>query len=301
MNYLFFYNIRKISFIIIDVFSSKAFFFAIFFGIISKILSIPYLTIVRGGNLEKRMNMSPSFTNFLFNNSAINISPSEFLLKVLLDKGHHVKSIPNFIDVQNYPFNLRKTITPKLLWVRSFHEVYNPTMAIEVLSSLVKEHCDALLTMVGPDKDGSQNDCIKLAEQLGVDNNLKITGKLSKEEWRDLSKHHDIFINTTHIDNTPVSVIEAMALGLPIVSTNVGGIPYLLKNNENALLVKSNDTFGMVSQIKFLINNPKKSMKISENAHLLVENFSWEKVETRWVEVIESIDKNNKSSRGTKR
>ena len=66
---------------------------------------------------------------------------------------------------------------------------------------------------------------------------------------------------------------------------------------SSELVELPNDIFGMASQIKFLINNSKQSMKISENAQLLVENFSWEKVETRWMEVIDSVDKNNISKK----
>ena len=293
MNYIYFCNIHKLSLIIIDVFSSRAFYFALFFGILSKIFSIPYITVVRGGDMKKRMKISPGLTSYLFNNSAINVVPSHYFLEILIDRGFNVTCIPNFIDIPKYTLKFRKSIRPKLLWVRSFHEIYNPTMAIKVLDILSKEYDDAILTMVGPDKDGSKDKCIKLANKLGVKNNLKIMGRLQKEEWGILSKDSDIFINTTHIDNTPISVIEAMALGLPIVSTNVGGIPYLLKNKKNALLVNDNDSIDMVNKIKFLINNESQSKKLSQNGRLVAKNFSWEQTGPKWIKIIKIFAKKN--------
>ena len=67
---------------------------------------------------------------------------------------------------------------------------------------------------------------------------MNFTGKLSKQEWRDLSKDYNVFINTTNFDNTPVSVIEAMALGIPVVSTNVGGLPFLITDKVDGVLVE---------------------------------------------------------------
>ena len=85
---------------------------------------------------------------------------------------------------------------------------------------------DATLAMIGPDVDGSLTKVKDLARKKNLDVNF--TGKLSKPEWINYSKDFNVFINTTNFDNTPVSVIEAMALGLPVVSTNVGGMPFLI-------------------------------------------------------------------------
>ena len=80
--------------------------------------------------------------------------------------------------------------------------------------------------MVGPDKDGSLEKTKQYAKEKGVLHRVRFTGGLSKTEWIELSKDYNIFINTTNVDNTPVSVMEAMALGFPVISTNVGGVPF---------------------------------------------------------------------------
>src|SRR5690606_10924723 len=86
--------------------------------------------------------------------------------------------IPNTIALANYPFLPRKVITCKLLWVRSFAEIYKPLLALEVVEVLMKEGVEVELCMVGPDKDGSLAACKKIVEQLDLP--VTFPGLLSK-------------------------------------------------------------------------------------------------------------------------
>ena len=155
-------------------------------------------------------------------------------------------------------------------------------MAVDVLEILLKKHPDAELCMVGPDKDGSMQKTINLAKRYGIDSHLKVTGQMTKSEWNRLSDDYDIFISTTNFDNTPVSVIEAMALGLPVISTNVGGVPYLVKNGVDALLVEKGNAKEMADKIENLLTNFKMAHAISRNARVKAESFGWENVKKQW-------------------
>ncbi len=196
----------------------------------------------------------------------------------------NLKYIPNTIELQLYTDYKKNFKTPKLLWVRSFARIYNPLMAVKVFIKIRKEFPDAEICMVGPKKDDSYLKTVKFAKSEKVD--IVLTGKLSKEEWIALSKDYNIFINTTHFDNTPISVIEAMALGLPVVSTNVGGIPYLLKHNTNALLVADDDVDDMAEQIKRLIVEPGLAQRLSQNGKELVKDFDWDVVKKQWSDLL---------------
>jgi glycosyltransferase involved in cell wall biosynthesis len=119
-----------------------------------------------------------------------------------------------------------------------------------------------------------------------LEESVTFTGVLPKEEWHTLSENYDIFINTTTIDNTPVSVMEAMALGLPIISSKVGGIPYLLNDQIDSLLVENNSINQMVDSVVYLLNNQDFTEKIAENARLKVESFDWSVVRDKWLQII---------------
>ncbi|MBP9192953.1 MAG: glycosyltransferase family 4 protein, partial [Ignavibacteria bacterium] len=183
------------------------------------------------------------------------------------------------------------TLRAKLLWVRSFHEIYNPVLALEILKALKENFPDAELCMVGPDKDGSLEKVKVKATELGINDSLKFTGKLSKEEWLKLSEEYDIFINTTNFDNHPVSVIEAMALGLPVVSTNVGGLPFLIENNKDGILVNPGNKEEFVISIEKLISDNKLATDLAVNARKKVEEFDWEVVKLKWFDLIDSVTK----------
>jgi len=213
------------------------------------------------------------------------VAPSNYLLEKFKENGfENIVFIPNSIQLEEYEYKNRIQVQPKLLWVRSFARIYNPEMAIHVFKHIKEKYPNATLTMVGPDKDGSLIETRHLAESLNL--NVNFTGKLSKKNWTDLAKKHDIFINTTHFDNTPVSVIEAMALGLPVVTTNVGGIPYMLSNNENALLINDDKSIEMVNAIEVLINNEELVQKITSNAKVLVCNMDWQVVKLKWMDLL---------------
>jgi len=162
-------------------------------------------------------------------------------------------------------------------------------MAIRVLGKLIDKYPDATLCMVGPDKDGSLESCQILAKALNVVDRISFTGLLTKKEWIDLSSNYDIFINTTNFDNHPVSVIEAMALGFPIVSTNVGGLKYLHADKQDALLVEKNDVNSMVEKIHSVLEDCTLAESLSINARKKAESFDWSEVSNEWFQLIEGV------------
>ena len=149
---LFFSNYRKTNFILIDIYSGLGFYYAFIISCLSQLYSIPYL---HGGNLPVRLATSKYLSKIIFSNSYINISPSLYLKEKFINQGYIVKYIPNFININLYDYKKRNKCKPNILWVRSFHEIYNPQMAILVLSKLLIEFPEARLCMFGPDKYGS--------------------------------------------------------------------------------------------------------------------------------------------------
>lgn len=278
---------HKVTAVLIDTYSTQNFYYAVTIANLCRLLRIPYIPILRGGNLPNRLKNNQRLSYRIFKGAKTNIAPSMYLYDTFKRHGYsNLTYIPNTIALNNYTFTKRSVIAPKLLWVRSFAEIYNPTLALEVLETLLDQGLEATLCMVGPEKDGSLAHCQKIAK----DKNLPVTftGKLEKAAWIELSKQYDIFINTTNFDNTPVSVIEVMALGLPVVSTNVGGIPYLLEDRKDAIVVPANDESAFVTAISELLSHPEQVTFLTENARSKVENFDWEKIKHVWTQLLDA-------------
>ncbi len=271
--------------VLIDTYSTRNFWYAVFCSQLCQILKVKYILILRGGKLASRLEKNPNLFRGVLQGAYINIVPSVFMAESLkTNKIFNYRYIPNSVNLQNYPFKFREKTRPRLLWVRSFAEIYNPLLALKVLEDLLKDHPEAKLCMVGPQKDESYEECQAYAREKNLP--VDFPGLLSKEEWVKLSSDYDIFLNTTDVDNTPVSVIEAMALGLPVVSTNVGGMPFLIENGKTGLLVPPGDVNAMLSQINFLLEKPEEAQKISLAAREKVEAFDWEVVKLEWVDLL---------------
>lgn len=283
-----FYNQRNQS-VFIDVYSTQNFYYALIISLLCRTCNIPYTCVLHGGNLPTRLNRNPFLSRLIFKKSQWNIAPSNYLCRAFDAAGFQVEVIPNFIPIEKYNFKLRKEIGPRILWVRAFDSIYNPTMAIEVLSSLSTLYPNTELCMVGPDRDGSLAEIKKLTKERKMNNRVRFTGQLSKHEWIALSKEYDVFINTTDFDNTPVSIIEAMALGLPVVSTDAGGMPDLIVDGIDGLIVPKRDVLAMTAAIQKLIENDSFACTLSRNARIKVENYDRGIVVEQWKNILSNV------------
>lgn len=274
----------------VDVFSGFAFSWAELSVKLLHFLQKPIILVLHGGNLPEFANRHPARVGKVLALASAVVAPSSYLQEKLSGVSPEICIIPNPIEMNRYTHQIRKAPMPKLIWLRSFHETYNPTLAPRVLRQLVDAWPSIQLTMLGPDKgDGSLNRTRTLAKSLHVNENINIIGQVPRQEVGKWLAGSDIFINTTNIDNTPVSVLEAMASGLCVISTCVGGIPYLLKDGFNALLVPPGDPVGMATAVNKVLTDHKLAREISENAMKEAEKYSWETVYPLWINLLLKI------------
>jgi L-malate glycosyltransferase len=276
--------------VVIHTYSTRAYYYAWFCGLLTRLRGLKYIPYLHGGSLPERMDRNRPWLNSYFTHANMILTPSQYLQTATERRGFGpVTLIPNFIRIADYHWKNRIRLKARLLWVRAFHETYHPEMAVRVLYALRKSEPDACLCMVGPAKDETMGRCKQLALELNVFDHIEFTGGLPKQEWIRRAASYDVFINTTNVDNTPVSVIEAMALGLPVVSTNVGGIPYLLTHGEDARLVPAGDVGAMVQEIRTLLSDAPLAEEQASRARAKVEAFDWEQVKPKWINLIQHL------------
>lgn len=276
---------HKVDYVFIDTYSTHNFYFALVISQLCRLFRVKYIPNLNGGNLPVRLRKHPKMCRMIFNHAYCNVSPSNYLKEAFEQFGYNnVTYIPNTIELKNYKCRTQNYNSIKLLWVRSFSKIYNPVLAVKVLKELTNKDYDASLCMVGPDSDGSLEKVKEHAKKVKLE--VIFTGKLPKKEWISLAKDYNVFINTTNFDNTPVSVIEAMALGLPVVSTNVGGLPYLIEDNKDGLLVEPNNTEAMVNAIIRLYQDENFAQTIAKKARQRVKQFDWQVVKNKWNELL---------------
>lgn len=285
---------RQIDIQCLQVFSGPSFVVADVASKLGKMLRKPIVMVLHGGGLPKFLARYPRWTCGVLSRADALIAPSAFLARALVPYKFHVQVIPNVINLSQYSYRHREVIQPRLFWMRSFHPIYNPMMAIRVLAQLKEKAPEASLVMGGQDK-GLEFEVKRLAKTVGVNGAVRFAGFLDMTAKVRECHSADIFLNTNHVDNMPVAVVEACAMGLPVVATAVGGVPDLLTHEETVLLVPDNDDQSMVAAIMRLLNNSNLTGRLSANGRKLATRSSWEEVFPQWKRVFaEVMDRRNK-------
>ena len=280
---------RRYDIALVDVFSGRAFLWAEAVSITLEALRKPVVLVVHGGNLPEFARRRPRRVERLLGRAAAVASPSPFLAERLRPFRDDIRCVPNAIDVSGFEPRTAGRHGFELIWLRAFHEVYDPAQAPEVLARLAGEFPNLRLTMIGPDKgDGSLARTRERARALGVHDACRFVGRVEKRDVPAWLAKGDIFLNTARIDNAPVSVLEAQAAGLCVVSTNVGGIPWLLESGRDGLLVPPGDAQAMAVAVGRILREPALANTLSQNARRRAEDFDWPNVLLEWESLIRS-------------
>jgi glycosyltransferase involved in cell wall biosynthesis len=252
---------------------------------------LPIVMSLHGGAMPQFMARFPRWTRRVLRRADALVVPSSYLATALEGHGLNAEVIPNIIHLEEYPFRRRVTVQPRLLWMRAFHSIYHPEMAIRVLARVRKSRPGATLVMAGQDL-GLRHGVEQLAAELGLVDSVRFAGFLDPEGKRHEFAQADIFINTNRIDNQPVSVLEACATGLPVVATSVGGIPFLLKHEETGLLVDDGDVDAMAKAIVRLSEDGALAARLSVNGRTLAARSDVRAVIRLWECLFEGLLKN---------
>ena len=282
MVFHFFKNIKKSDLILIDVYSTLNFYYAFTISCLSILFSKKYVLLLHGGNLPSRFQSSPTKTTYILKNAYKICAPSVYLQSYFTDNGFHVLLLPNCIDNTQFPFLKRNKIKPNLLYIRGFGSLYNPLMAIKTLQLLLIKFPEATLTMYGNQTGVGMQKIEEYIYLNHLNNKVNIINATDRKTWVSDSIKFDIMLSCPMIDNTPLSILEGMSLGLAIVSTNVGGIPFLLEHKKNALLVNSDDEIAMSKSVEQLVLNQEETIEIIKNAKQNVEKYYWTAVKPIW-------------------
>lgn len=274
----------------VDVFSGTAFVWAEAVCGLLRLMGKPYVLTLHGGNLPSFAARWPRRTRRLLQSARAVTTPSRYLLEQMRDFGSPLRLLPNPLDLSTYEYLPRVSPRPRLVWLRAFHSTYNPPLAVEVLGQIRRDFPTCELFMVGPDKgDGSRRKVEETAERLRVSEAVHLTGGVGKSEVPRWLNEGDIFLNSTNVDNTPISVLEAMACGLCVVSTAVGGIPYLLENEHDALLVPPRNCAEMAQAVRRILAEPGLGERLSANARRKAEQFDWSATLPQWTSLLTGL------------
>lgn len=277
----------------VDLFSGASFLWAESVAAALRSVRRPMVLTLHGGALPEFAERWPRRVARLMGWASVVTTPSSFLADRMRPFRSEIEVVPNALDIESYPFRKRVSPAARLVWLRAFHSIYQPWLAPRVLQAVRRDLHEASLTMSGPDKlDGS----LQRVESEIIESDLKgsvsLPGQVAKDQVAERLNQGNIFLNTSSVDNTPVSLIEAMACGLCVVSFSVGGIPYLVNHGEEALLVPDKDTEGMANAVRRILEEEGLAEHLSTSARRLAEQFDWSVVLPKWKQILAEVVEN---------
>lgn len=261
--------------IFVQMFSLRAFILEQFTSLIAVVLKKRFLPIIRGGAFAEFYNQDPKKVDRVLKRASVILTPSKFIQEFLVSKGYIVKYIPNFINTDLFPYKYEiRQNSYKLLWVRAFNDIYNPELAIKAIEGIKQVFPNVKLTMIGPDQ-GTLERYRLMISSLGLEENIDIIGVVSNLELNTYYSNHDVYLNTTNYESFGVALIEAACSGIPIVSTDVGEIPYLWSHNHNILLSEKGNQEDFKNNILKLLNDEVLRLQLSKNAREFASSFDF--------------------------
>jgi L-malate glycosyltransferase len=201
--------------------------------------------------------------------------PSAYLERCFLAAGISCHIVPNLIDVQRFHFRQRDFLQPRLLVNRNLEPMYNVGMALRAFEIIKQGFPTARLDVVG---SGVQENELKawVAEHNLAD--VSFHGAVANDCMPKLLDQADILLNPTKVDNLPMSLLEAFACGVAVVSTDVGGIPDLVGHDDAAILVRSDDHCRMAAEVQRLLTDPQLAFRLISAGRRITDRFEWSAV-----------------------
>jgi glycosyltransferase involved in cell wall biosynthesis len=212
--------------------------------------------------------------------------PSEYLVRVLARFGLRARAIYNTIETEAFQFRERRPVRPVFLSNRNLESHYGVDCVLRAFAIIQKRIPDARLTVAG---DGSQRRALEqLTSVLGL-KNIEFKGQVDHARVLALYDAADIYLNGSLIDNQPLSLLEAFACGLPVVTTNPGGIPDIVSHERTGLMVQCGDYEGLAREALRLLNDAALAERITSQARQECAKYSWDAVRERWLELYETL------------
>ncbi len=273
--------------IVADTYSGWAFIIAISAAFGARIRGKKLVLVLRGGRLPEFYQKRKGLMRFVFQGAYKIVTPSLYLKGFFESQGFQVEYLPNFIDTEVFHEQAIPRKPRSILWIRAFSEIYNPLLAVQTLNEIVKTFPDATLTMIGPD-DGMLEKTRNTARQLGLLDKIEFLGPVANSKLPAYFSSHAVYLNTTSYESFGMAVLEAIACGIPVVSTNVGELPLLWLENEEILFCEGFEAASMAGKVEELFADTNKAKRLAENGKKKALSFSWELVRNRWLSLLSS-------------
>ncbi len=254
-------------------------FLPVVFGVVvGKVLRKKIILTYHGGGADEFFSKHLNVIKFFLKKTDYNIVLSGFLEDVFKKYGIPCEVIPNIIEFEKDHYKKRERIKPIFVSVRTLEPLYNISCIIKAFEIVKKVREDALLYILS---DGSCRAELELLVLQGGIKDVYFLGRVNNNEIYDYLDKADIFLSSPKIDNFPVSVLEAFNAGLLVISSNVGGVPYIVEDNKSGLLFESDNYKELADKMLFAVNNEDEVKAMIEAGKQTVDKYRWDTIKDK--------------------
>lgn len=214
------------------------------------------------------------------------VVPSCYLAGVFSEFHLDAQVVPNVADLDQFSYRERNPLRPLLVCTRGFHPYYRADLVVRAFAEVKKAFPEARLCLLGNKHQGEE--VRELVRELNL-SDVEFPGTISHHQVSRFYDQADIFINASWLDNMPLSILEAFASGTLVVSTAPEGIRHLVEHERTGLLCEPGDWQALARNALRLLLNPDFAKGLAANAHKKVQGLSWERVGPQWLDVYESM------------
>jgi L-malate glycosyltransferase len=246
----------------------------------------PIVLVYRGGDAENFFAAEGEKVLPVIRRAAHVTVPSQFLVDLFARHGLDATPLPNLINEQRFVYRERPVRPLRGLVTRSLEGIYNNACAIRAWAILRRTHADAELWLAG---EGPERAALEQLADAVCPGAVRFLGQIRHEEMGGIYDQCTVLVNPTNIDNMPGSVLEGQTAGLPVVSTNVGGVPLVVVHDRTGLLVPPDDPEAMAAAVERLIVEPDLATRLVHAAREAVQPLQWRDVGPQWQRIIREV------------
>jgi glycosyltransferase involved in cell wall biosynthesis len=244
---------------------------------VARLRRVPVLVNYRGGEAARFLARHGALVRWTMRRASLLAVPSGFLESVFGQHGMPAMVLPNIVDLERFhPRSSGRGSAAHVVVTRNLEPIYDNASALQAFALVVEQMPQARMTIAG--SGPLAGELRSLAAALGLAGRVHFAGRLDRDDVATLLREADVCLNPSLADNMPNSVLEALASGLPVVSTNVGGVPHIVRHEHTALLVPAQQPAAMADAVLRLLRDETLWRRMSAAGLEEVQRYSWKRV-----------------------
>lgn len=243
----------------------------------------------RGGNADTFFASAPRHVLATLRMASERVTPSGFLQRVFARYGLEAAIVPNIIDLSRFsPAPMRNFgDAPHLIVTRNLEPIYDIPTAVRAFARVRQVLPGARLTVAGTGPELGRLQA--LVRELGMEDVVRFAGRIDNAEIPALYASADCMLNPSTVDNMPISILEAFASGVPVVSTDAGGIPDMVEDGVSACLVPIGDAEHMAAEALRVFSEPARAASMRAAGIEAAARYAWPTVRDQWLDLYRRV------------